>query len=98
MVWLAEEEGSIVSCAFLTCYEDLPSAANPLGRKGYLHNVYTVPAFRGRGLATQVVRRCVQSAKEWGAGSVALGATQEGVALYQKLGFAFSEGEMELDL
>ncbi len=98
VVWLAEEKGRIVSCAFLTCYEDLPSAENPLGRKGYLHNVYTVPAFRGKGLATQVVKRCIQSARDWGAGSVSLGATQEGAAVYRNLGFEFSDLEMELKL
>ena len=91
-------KGQIVSCAFLTCYEDLPSAENPLGRKGYLHNVYTVPAFRGKGLATQVVKRCIQSARDWGAGSVSLGATQEGAAVYRNLGFEFSDLEMELKL
>ena len=98
IVWLAEEGEEVACCAILSCVEELPTQANPGGRKGYLHNVFTLPAYRRQGLAEKVVKGCLQSAKEWGAGLVHWGATAAGRPLYEKLGFQLLDGEMELDL
>ena len=97
VVWLAEDEGKIVSCAMLSLVEELPVLENPSGRVGFLHNVYTHPHYRRQGLAQQMVVKCLQSAKEWGAGRVCLGATKQGRRLYEKLGFNFRKDEMQLD-
>jgi len=47
--FVAEEEGSIVGCAF--CGHD--------GRRGYLQHVAVNPAFRRRGIAATLVSRCL---------------------------------------
>lgn len=46
---------------------------------------------------TQIVVNCLQSAKEWGADRVCLGATEQGRSLYEKLGFKALNDEMQLD-
>ena len=97
VVWLAQEEGRIVSCAVLCCVEEMPVLANLSGRIGYIHNVFTLPEYRRQGLAEQLVRNCLQSAKEWGAGRVRLGATEQGRRLYEKLGFWQMQDEMQIN-
>ncbi len=97
VVWLAEDNGEIVSCAMLALVEELPVLGNLSGRVGFLHNVYTNPRYRRQGLAQQIVVNCLQSAKEWGAGRVCLGATEQGRPLYEKLGFKSLNDEMQLD-
>lgn len=97
VVWLAEDGGEVAACAVLTLAEDLPGLKNPSGRVGYLHNVYTHPQYRRQGLAEKLVGNCLQSAKEWGAGRVCLGATEQGRPLYEKLGFQPESGDMQLD-
>ncbi len=96
VVWLAEAEGQIVSCAFLCCFEELPTAGNPTGRAAYIHNVCTAPEYRRQGLAETLVKACVSSAWEWGAGQITLGATEQGKPLYEKLGFQVLQDEMRL--
>lgn len=97
VVWLAEDNGEIVSCAMLALVEELPVLGNLSGRVGFLHNVYTNPRYRRQGLAQQIVVNCLQSAKEWGVGRVCLGATEQGRSLYEKLGFKALNDEMQLD-
>lgn len=47
--FVAEDAGRIVGCAF--CGHD--------GRRGYLQHVVVEPSYRGRGIAQELVRRCV---------------------------------------
>lgn len=98
VVWIAEDAGQIVSCAMLSCVEEMPVLANLSGRIGYPHNVFTLPKYRRQGLAEQMVRNCLQSAKEWGAGRVRLEATEEGMPLYEKLGFWLMKDEMQINI
>ena len=79
-------------------WRSCPPWQTPGAGRGYLHNVFTLPAYRRQGLAEKVVKGCLQSAKEWGAGLVHLGATAAGRPLYEKIGFQLLDGEMELDL
>lgn len=98
VVWLAEDKGKIVSCAMLSLYTELPTLKNPTGKTACLHNVFTDPDYRRQGLAEKIVRNCIQSAREWGAGRVCLGATEAGKPLYEKLGFQIQENEMRLGI
>ena len=98
VVWLAQEKERIVSCAMLCCVKEMPIQANPSGRIGYIHNVFTLSEHRGQGLAEQLVIHCLHSAKEWGAGRVRLGASEQGRPLYEKLGFWPMPDEMQINL
>ena len=57
-------------------------------------NVWTDPDFRRRGLARELVTRCVEAARERGVTRLSLGTTEAGRALYEELGFRASGTEM----
>ena len=81
------EDGHIASVALLLESE---KPANPRfvnGRIGTVFNVYTVPEYRRRGLASQVMSQLVAYARERGLDLVELNATDEGYPLYRSLGF-----------
>ena len=80
--WLGvrDDDGVIASLAALVQLEGV----------GYLDNVATFPDARGRGLATAVVSRAVELAREAGAQHVSLFADPEAhavVRMYERLGF-----------
>ncbi len=54
--WLAEnDQGEPVSGVGLWLREWPPILNNPTGKQGYLENVYTLPEYRRRGLARQLM-------------------------------------------
>lgn len=86
--FVAEEEGRWVSAALLTVAEKPANLAFPRGRVGTLMNVYTLPAYRRRGLAAQLVGMALEKGRALGLDQVELMATDMGRPLYARLGFA----------
>lgn len=81
------ENGRIASVALLLVSE---KPANPRfvnGHIGTVFNVYTVPEYRRRGLASKVMAELVAYARDEGLDLVELNATDEGYPLYRSLGF-----------
>jgi ribosomal protein S18 acetylase RimI-like enzyme len=89
--FLAEEDGRTAACAFLVLWEMPANPSCPSGIRGTVFNVWTDPAFRRRGAATQVMNALIASARESGATLLELSATRQGRPLYEKLGFSFSD-------
>ena len=86
-VFAAEEEGRIISIAFLLIQE---KPANPRflhGRIGNIMNVYTVPEKRRQGLAGNVIRQIMDFGKLEDLDFLELKAEPAGYPLYKKLGF-----------
>ncbi len=84
---VAEEDAKVMCAAFLTISE---RPANPLfinGKTGTLLNVLTYPQYRRQGLATKVIGRIIDEAKQCGVSSIDLFATDDGKVLYKRLGF-----------
>jgi GNAT superfamily N-acetyltransferase len=63
--------------------------------RGYVLNVYTEPAYRGRGLAKQLMKRLMEEAKERKISVLTLHASKMGRPIYEKLGF-YQTSEMRL--
>ncbi|WP_151736210.1 GNAT family N-acetyltransferase ['Paenibacillus yunnanensis' Narsing Rao et al. 2020] len=95
---LALDGESIVSSAILSMYEVLPTLSNPGGRTGYLFNVYTLPAYRRKGLSQAVLGKLIREARARGLGKIYLDYTADGKSLYEKLGFEHLSSEMALKL
>jgi ribosomal protein S18 acetylase RimI-like enzyme len=76
-----------VAGAGLLIYDWVPSVFDPLGRRGYVLNVYTDPAYRGRGLARKLVDRTLDHARAQGLYVVSLHASEMGRTIYESLGF-----------
>lgn len=58
-----------------------------LGREGLVMNVYTVPSWRGRGVARQLMETIIAFAADVGIVRLVLHASPAGRPLYEKLGF-----------
>ena len=61
-------------------------------------NIWTDPAFRGRGIAWRMLDLLTAAARERGCLTVSLHATAMGRPLYQRYGFTATDDEMEMDL
>lgn len=87
-----------VGAGGVSFYRVMPTCDTPTGRKAYIMNMYTDPAYRRRGIATGVLDRLVKLCRERGLAAVTLEATAMGRPVYEKYGFAPMKNEMELVL
>ena len=84
---VVELEGRPVAGALMQFKEALPNPLSPQAVRGYLFNVYTEPAFRGRGLARRLTQALLEVAQAQGIGMVDLHASKDAEALYRSMGF-----------
>jgi ribosomal protein S18 acetylase RimI-like enzyme len=96
--WCVDAGGEMVAVGTLVILERPPYPGNPKGLDAYLLNIYTVPAFRGRGAANAVVVAALAHAQGRGVRKLILHATEAGRPMYEKLGFLASSAYMELQL
>jgi GNAT superfamily N-acetyltransferase len=96
MAWVAEAEGAIVATSGVTLFERPPNGANLAGLEAYLSNMYTVPAWRGRGVGTALVETIVAHLKRTRVRRIWLHATEQGRSVYARAGFVPGETDMEL--
>ena len=99
LVWVAEAQGTIVATSGLIFFQKPPSDRNLTGLEAYILNMYTVPAWRGQGIATRLLQILIDSAKQRQAHRIWMYATQDGLSIYERAGFVpkkRSTLEMEL--
>lgn len=94
--WVAEAEGQIVSTVGLVFFRRPPIDDNLVGLEAYLMNVYTVPDWRGQGIASQLLQASIDFVQNTEAKRLWLHASDEGRRVYAKFGFSSSLEEMEL--
>ena len=87
IVFIAEDNGNIISTAFLSVIERPPRTALSSNLTGTIYNVFTYAEFRRKGYATKVISAILEEAKVLNIASVDLLATEDGKYLYEKLGF-----------
>lgn len=96
---VAELNGQLVSANGLIVYSKPPSITGGAGKVGYITNVYTLPEWRGRGVASDLMSLIVAYAKQARLDKLHLGATDSGIGLYERVGFKaprFPQLEMKL--
>ena len=86
----------VVRTGGVTFFEVMPTCCNPSGKKAYLMNLYTAPAYRRRGIARHVLELLVEACRERNVTVISLEATAMGRPLYERFGFLPMENEMEL--
>lgn len=97
--WVAESaDGELIGSVAMLIYPRLPSPESAAVHEGYLLNVYTVPAWRSRGVAAALVNASIERARALGFGRIRLHATEAGQRVYEKAGFKLRTDEMELRL
>lgn len=93
---LAFDGAAFVGAGGVSYYRVMPTCHNATGQKAYIMNMYVRPAYRRRGIATQILKRLVADAQGRGIGCIALEATDAGRPLYERFGFVPMAHEMEL--
>ncbi len=94
--WVVEENNKIIATSAIVFYEFPPSFTNKSGIKGYITNMYTVPEYRGRGIASSLLNKLTDEAKARNVHKLWLGASKMGRPVYLKYGF--EEKNIWLDL
>lgn len=85
--WLAEDDACIVAGGGVAIVNLQPTPLDPSPRRAWILNMYTEPAYRRRGLATELMRHMIVWCRQQGLRSVALHASSAGRPLYDLLGF-----------
>ena len=94
-------DGKAVATAFLVVVEKPAYPALITGKTGVILNVYTYPEYRHKGIATKLLSRLIEEAREQNLSRLELSATEAGKPLYAKFGFlvkATDYTEMRLQL
>lgn len=86
-VTIEADEEVIAAGAGLRFVEWIPAIGFPDAARGYLLNVFTEPEHRQRGLARQLVARCIDECRARQIHLLALHASDHGRPLYESLGF-----------
>lgn len=87
--------GLEAGCGSICLSMELPSPDNNSGRCAYLMNIYTRPQFRGKGVATAIVRHLIDKARQDGCDKIFLETTAMGQSLYTEIGFEPLPGIMK---
>ncbi len=82
-----EDDGEIVSTAFLVIVEKPANLSFPTGKTGLLLNVLTKAKYRRKGFATGTITALIEKAKQLEVSYIELSASEMGKPLYEKLGF-----------
>ena len=85
--YFAVTDGQAAAVAYLLVQERPANTRLPSGIIATILNVYTVPAFRRRGLASALLREVMEDARQFGASVIELLASEMGRSVYEKLGF-----------
>ena len=84
--YFAETDGQAAAVAYLLIQERPANTRLPSGIIATILNVYTIPAFRRRGLASALLREAMEDAKQLGASVIELLASEMGRGVYEKTG------------
>lgn len=96
--WLALDGGNIIATSGITVVEKPPYFTNPTGRIALLSSMYTVPAYRRKGIAQELLSRVADEARRSGCGTIQITASDMGVLLYDSFGFTKNENFRQLAL
>ncbi|AZU62281.1 GNAT family N-acetyltransferase [Neobacillus mesonae] len=95
--WLVEDQDEIIACGAVIFYDFPPSYTNKSGKKAYISNMYTKENYRGQGIATKLLSKVVNEAKNARITKIWLGASKMGRPVYKKFGFKETDEWLELN-
>jgi GNAT superfamily N-acetyltransferase len=98
-VFVAEApDGAFVATAAVRVVHRAPHPRSRRLGEGQVTGVYTIPAWRGRGLARRVVAACLDEARAWRVRRVWLRTSAAGRHVYEGMGFTDPGNYLQLDL
>ena len=98
IAWLAEYNGKIIGTSGMVVWQ-MPARYGGLesGKLGYILNLYTIPEVRRKGICTRLLSELIKEAKLLGLTYLHLHASEDGINIYRKAGFAKPD-QIELKL
>ena len=96
--WLAIDGDEIIATSGMSFVEKPPYYSNPSGKIGLLSSMYTLKAYRRKGIAKALLEKVIQEAKEYGCGTIQITASDMGVLLYTDYGFEKTANFMQLKI
>jgi GNAT superfamily N-acetyltransferase len=94
---LLEDNAQVVAGAGIFFCDFPPHWRHTEAMRAYVLNVYTDPAYRGRGLAKRLMNSVLDECRERGVATVVLHASPQGRPIYEGMGFTDND-EMLLSL
>ena len=95
--WLAMDGDKIVGTSGMSFAEKPPYFTCTTGKLGILSSMYTDPNYRRMKIATTLLDKVVNEAKEYGCGTIYITASDMGVKLYESYGFRHNGNFMQLN-
>ena len=95
--WLAMDGDKIVGTSGMSFAEKPPYFTCTSGKIGILSSMYTDPNYRRMKIATTLLDKVVNEAKEYGCGTIYITASDMGVKLYESYGFRHNGNFMQLN-
>lgn len=96
IAYLVYDNETFIGAGGVSFYQVMPTYHNPTGKKAYIMNMYTAPAYRRQGIAFHTLDLLVKVIRKQGVSQITLEATEMGRPLYEKYRFVKMEDEMEL--
>jgi GNAT superfamily N-acetyltransferase len=84
---VARDGSGIVATGGMIVYLRPANFNSANGKVGYILNMYTLAAYRRRGIGGEIMKRLIDIAKELSIDIVELHASADGETLYRKFGF-----------
>jgi len=94
--FVADADGRIVATGGLVFLERPPYNRNLTGLEAYVMSIYTVPEWRGIGVATAIMKELLAFARQASVKRVWLHAEPEAKQVYERAGFVCKNSEMEV--
>ncbi|MGE7603131.1 GNAT family N-acetyltransferase [Peribacillus sp. NPDC097675] len=96
--YVAKTDGKAVSISGMVLFNRPPYLENLKGIEAYILNMYTLPEYRGNGLARRILEHCIKESEKYNVKRIWLHSSKSGKHLYDKMGFTEKGSEMELFL
>lgn len=94
--YLVFDGDRFIGAGGVSYYRVMPTYHSPSGKKAYIMNMYTDPAYRRQGIALRTLDLLIEDARSREVSVITLEATDMGRALYERYGFTAMTHEMEL--
>jgi GNAT superfamily N-acetyltransferase len=86
--WVADDEGQLVAMIFVRRIRKVPKPLRLHDEFAYVTNVYTRPAYRNRGVGTELMGHVVAWAREQDFENLIVWPSERAVSFYTRAGFA----------
>ncbi|MFW9987283.1 MAG: GNAT family N-acetyltransferase [Candidatus Odinarchaeota archaeon] len=96
--WLAESDNIIIATSGCSFLQRPSSFLNITGKFAYIMNMYTIFAWRRKGIGSALLKKLLEEIKEKGMQVIALHTTPSGMPLYENYGFRRNDGDKEMIL